>query len=352
MNARLLALGVEKHMQQESMRDIKQVILKVLKEMKGNDMDNDVESIKEKGDTDSLTTPVESEVKRAALPEVDLYMTLLSLMFFLDNEGVAHGLDVSTAVVMYLQTLNRRSMDALAARSYYYYARFYELEHRSDEVRGVLLSAQRTATLRRDEELQATLLNLLLRNLLQARLYDQADKLISKTVFPEHAGTNQFVRYYYYLGRIKAIQLDYAEAYRHLQQAIVKAPQAPATAGFLQTVHKFSILVQLLMGEMPDHSIFRQSFFRRSLRPYFELAQAVRIGDLVKFQTAMARGAQKFRSDETYTLILRLRHNVIKTGLRMINLAYSRISLDDICTKLHLDSREDAEYIIAKVSGG
>ncbi len=34
----------------------------------------------------------------------------------------------------------------------------------------------------------------------------------------------------------------------------------------------------------------------------------------------------------------------------MINLSYSRISLMDIAQKLLLDSPEDAEYIVAKVS--
>jgi hypothetical protein len=47
----------------------------------------------------------------------------------------------------------------------------------------------------------------------------------------------------------------------------------------------------------------------------------------------------------------RLRHNVLKTGVRMICLAYSRISLRDICDKLHLESVEDTEYIVAKVRG-
>jgi 26S proteasome regulatory subunit N3 len=32
----------------------------------------------------------------------------------------------------------------------------------------------------------------------------------------------------------------------------------------------------------------------------------------------------------------------------MISLTYSRISLRDICLKLHLDSEESAEYIVAK----
>jgi 26S proteasome regulatory subunit N3 len=47
-------------------------------------------------------------------------------------------------------------------------------------------------------------------------------------------------------------------------------------------------------------------------------------------------------------LILRLRHNVIKAGVRGISLAYSKISLKDICIKLQLDSEEDAEFIVAK----
>lgn len=47
-------------------------------------------------------------------------------------------------------------------------------------------------------------------------------------------------------------------------------------------------------------------------------------------------------------MIGRLRQNVIKTGIRRLSLSYSRISLRDICFKLHLDSEEDAEYIVGK----
>jgi len=61
--------------------------------------------------------------------------------------------------------------------------------------------------------------------------------------------------------------------------------------------------------------------------------------------------SDKFSAEGTYTLIVRLRHNVIKTGVRMINLSYSRISLADIADKLQLGSPEDAEFIIAKVTG-
>ena len=49
-------------------------------------------------------------------------------------------------------------------------------------------------------------------------------------------------------------------------------------------------------------------------------------------------------------MINSLRHNVIKAGVRRLSISYSRISLKDICLKLHLDSEEDAEYIVAKVT--
>ena len=82
------------------------------------------------------------------------------------------------------------------------------------------------------------------------------------------------------------------------------------------------------------------------------LSTAVRTGNLAKFNETLAKFGQKFQSENTYTLILRLRHNVIKTGVRMISLSYSRISLTDIAQKLTLDSPEDAEFIVAKVGHG
>ena len=75
---------------------------------------------------------------------------------------------------------------------------------------------------------------------------------------------------------------------------------------------------------------------------------AVRTGSLSQFQTTLSKHISQFEEDITYTLIIRLRQNVIKTGIRRLSLSYSRISLRDICVKLHLDSEEDAEYIVGK----
>lgn len=55
-------------------------------------------------------------------------------------------------------------------------------------------------------------------------------------------------------------------------QAIRKAPQHSAI-GFRQTAHKFVIVVQLLLGEIPDRSMFREPILKKPLLPYFKLTQ-------------------------------------------------------------------------------
>ena len=47
-------------------------------------------------------------------------------------------------------------------------------------------------------------------------------------------------------------------------------------------------------------------------------------------------------------MILRLRHTVIKFGLKKINISYSKISLEDIRKKLSLEKNEETEQIVAK----
>ena len=102
------------------------------------------------------------------------------------------------------------------------------------------------------------------------------------------------------------------------------------------------------MGDIPERATFRVASMERGLEPYLQLVQAVRVGLLGVFESTIKQHSGTFRRDGTYTLILRLRQNVIKTGIRMMSLSYSRISLRDICIRLKLESEESAEYIVAK----
>ena len=106
--------------------------------------------------------------------------------------------------------------------------------------------------------------------------------------------------------------------------------------------------MQLLIGEVPERSLFNAVDTRDALEPYLELTQAVRLGELSAFTAAVNKHTERFQLDGNVSLVQRLRHSVIKTGLRNISLSYSRISFLDIATKLRLDTAQDAEYMCAK----
>lgn len=198
------------------------------------------------------------------LPEVEAYLQLLMVIFLMNSKRYKEAQKISDDLMQKISTQNRRALDLVAAKCYYYHARVYEFLDKLDVVRSFLHARLRTATLRHDADGQATLLNLLLRNYLHYSLYDQAEKLVSKSVFPEQANNNEWARYLYYTGRIKAIQLEYSEARRTMTNALRKAPQHTAV-GFKQTVHKLLIVVELLLGEIPDRLQFRQPSLKRSL---------------------------------------------------------------------------------------
>nr|POE73463.1 putative 26s proteasome non-atpase regulatory subunit 3 [Quercus suber] len=88
----------------------------------------------------------------------------------------------------------------------------------------------------------------------------------------------------------------------------------------------------------------------QALRPSFELTNAVRIGDLELFRHVVEKFSNTFNSDRTHNLIVRLWHNVLRTGLHNISISYSRIALTDVA-KLRLNSANtvaDAGSIVFK----
>ncbi|RSL39138.1 hypothetical protein CEP53_014291 [Fusarium sp. AF-6] len=306
------------------------------------------------------TTPKNGSKKekenKDIIPEIDVFLGILVQVYLFDSKQFQRGADFSKYLSERIQSLNRRTLDSLSAKVYFYYSIF--CEHIAPlppsphspvvAIRPTLLAALRTAVLRKDVDTQASVIVLLLRNYLSTSHINQADLLVSHTQFPENAVNNQVARFLYYLGRIRAIQLRYTEAHEHLTAATRKAPSSSCALGFSQTATKLLYVVELLMGDIPDRAMFRQPTMEIALHPYFLLVKSVRVGNLEDFETTIADHADTFRRDGTYSLILRLRQNVIKTGIRMMSLSYSRISLRDICIRLQLGSEESAEYIVAK----
>ena len=80
---------------------------------------------------------------------------------------------------------------------------------------------------------------------------EMARAFISKTKFIENISTNEDARYLFYMGKIEAIQMNYSDAFSHLTNSYRKSPEK-CGEGFKNTVNKLIIIVQLLMGEIPD----------------------------------------------------------------------------------------------------
>jgi len=217
-----------------------------------------------------------------------------------------------------------------------------------NETRTELATRHTHAVLRRDADVSATILNLHLRELLLSDRVEQAQKLISNSTFPsESASNNQLLRYLYYSGRVQALRLEYTQSYSNLSQCLRKCPSNTGL-GFRIAVQRLLVVVQLLMGEIPDRSVFFGEGMKGELRPYLEIAQAVRRGDLAVFHETVGGHAERLRVDGTYTLISRLAHSVVKAGLRRLKTSYSRISLDDVASRLGLPSATSAEFVVAK----
>ncbi|PAV91826.1 hypothetical protein WR25_18986 [Diploscapter pachys] len=290
--------------------------------------------------------------------ESDVYPHFLVIVHLIDSKRFPEAKQGAERLIERIDKLDRRSLDAFAARAYFYLA--FACENLDAEARKsgqqssnlvftvcqFLNTRLRLATVRALPESQATLIYTLLRCYMLNGYYQTAEQFVAKVSFPEGANNNDLARYMFYQGRFKALQLDYTGAAGYFMQAMRKAPQDGAI-GFKQATQKWLVVISLLQGEIPERSMFRQPIYRICLAPYLELTKAVRLGDTVIFNKVIEKYSAAFEADETMTLIVRLRQNVIKTALKQISSVYSKIFIKDIAKKLQMDVIE-TEYLVAK----
>lgn len=243
---------------------------------------------------------------------------------------------------------HHRALDPLQAKLYFYLSLAFEQLGNLVDLRHKLMLALRSTSLRHDCESQAVVYNWILRSYVLSEQHDLASKFVARSPFPANASNAQSCRHHFYLARVEAIQTNYDAAREHLQLAIRKAPHADSSLGLLQKAHKLLVVVQLLLGDIPERSLFAQPKLARSLQPYLALCQAVRLGDLARFQKVLTDNSAGFNADANGTIIARLHQNVLRTGLKRLNQAYSRISLADVAHKLGLPSVDDAEFVVLK----
>lgn len=297
----------------------------------------------------------------ASAREMEAYLFTLAIRILWSEEKKEEAMDLSIKAIQIAKTHieeaearphtvtgisagSANGLFPLLARLYRYQGLVSEgLVNRREE----LVHAHRMAVMRRDVDTQATLLNLMLRELLNADQVEQAQKLLANSTFPESASNNQLCRYLYYSGRIQALRLEYTSSFSNLSQCLRKAPTNTGL-GFRIAVQRLLIAVQLLMGEIPERNVFFTKDMVVELNPYLKITQAVRRGDLAVFKETVSQFTDRLKCDGTYTLISRLAHSVVKAGLRRLNTSYSRISLDDIAHRLGLANATSAEFVVSK----
>ena len=293
----------------------------------------------EEDNNNNNNTAIATVDEKCNLPECEIYCFCVTLMYLIDQKDKS-SIELAERALERLGSFNRRTLDAFASKVYFYYSLAHERFGNIRDARETLLSLHRQATSRLDAIGQETTLNLLLRNYVSLKQYELAEQLRSKTVLPSSRSSAQQCRYLYYLGRIRAIQLEYTEAKDCLTQALRKAPNNAAWS-FKLILTKWICIVRLLLGEIPERKFLSSPIeMRVMLLPYFELTSAVRAGDLHEFASVVEKHKETFEKDDLFNLITRLRRNVIRTGLAKVNVAYSKISLNDIAIKLGLSEKD------------
>jgi 26S proteasome regulatory subunit N3 len=97
------------------------------------------------------------------------------------------------------------------------------------------------------------------------------------------------------------------------------------------------------MGEIPNRQVFSHPDFKKALAPYYQIVTYVKSGDMETFKKLLVSHQSLFERDKNYSLIQRLRHTVLKFGLKKLNISYSKISLKDVMAKLGLENLEETE---------
>ena len=133
-------------------------------------------------------------------------------MKLLDDGDYKNAKEFGDFIFARLKNVNLRTLDHLGAKAMYFIALAYEKLGMLSQVRQLMFDSYKTSSLRKDLIGQATITNVILRSYISQNMYEQARQFIIKTNFPQNASNNQYARYLYYLGRIKAVQLEYSES--------------------------------------------------------------------------------------------------------------------------------------------
>jgi 26S proteasome regulatory subunit N3 len=68
-------------------------------------------------------------------------------------------------------------------------------------------------------------------------------------------------------------------------------------------VQKLQVIVELLMGDIPNRQVFSNPEYKQALLPYYQIVTSVKQGDMITFKNLLVKHQALFAADKNLTLI-------------------------------------------------
>ncbi|KAK2964940.1 putative 26S proteasome non-ATPase regulatory subunit 3 [Blattamonas nauphoetae] len=284
--------------------------------------------------------------------ELDGYVRLLTTIILYKEGKIDSALNLANDLISRISSMSidqQQPLFDVLAKTYYYHSLIVMKKGGKNELtncRSQYLTALRNATLLKDSQGQATLVNIIFYSFFQNREYMAARHFVDSIQFPDACSSSQNARYSYSLAKLLALEGKYHQAEEHLLLTQTRAPKS--ALGFRSACIKLLSLVKLLQGVIPKRAAFFQPGFEVDLKPYLDIATSVRDGNIKQFDLTIANSQQDFENEGILSLVIRLRTKVIQTGLKRLCLVYSSLPISDITSKLSLQNDNETEVALSR----
>lgn len=187
------------------------------------------------------------------------------------------------------------------------------------------------------ETLFSTVYLFLLRNLLKTGQLREATQLLKNCKFPEHLGHSLLAKYLFYKAVYLANIGQISQALNFITESLRKAPDGnnkKGLNGFRLRARKLQIVLQLIVNEPPSHQLLTEY---KTPQHYGTLVHAVNRGEHSQFARILVTHRQDFAKDQVLHLVDKIRSVVMKNALKKLSVAYSKISIPDVLSKIGAD---------------
>lgn len=249
----------------------------------------------------------------------------------------------------------RTYLEQLVNFLFYKYLNCIEFSNSFEQQKSHLYLLLRELQAYKSEVLFCTLYIFILRNLILSRQLKEAHQLIKNWAFPESIQYIYFTKYLFYKGLFFGLVGQFQKSYQLMNDAFRKVPEnkdklTNGLKNFVLLIQKHMIVLNLLLNELPSIEIFAEV---PRLKNYKELVKVVSQGHNEEFSRFLNTHKNEFTRDFVYPLLLKMRAVVLRNAVKKLSIAYTRISIPDVLTKIGIKQGDnfDLQSFLAKSTG-